>query len=187
MSNGSVWQDALVTTPSLMQEATQFMRRYRRRAVRDVITAALMTVVFIAIALSSRDPWVCLGALFSTGGAAIGLWWTVSARPPAPSVGVPNTVAYRRLLDHGIDVARSAAMWTVLPIIPGTACIGIGLILAAASRDGLPGFAPMMGLGVLLGLVVCWRVLWQARTDHTAELLARRDALNDDVAESRSK
>ncbi len=164
-----------------MQEAESFMHAFRKRASRDVFTSALMTVVFVFIALTTRMFWVQIGASLAAIGSLIGVWWTVRNRPaPAPDGAAPM-VAYQRLLNDGISSARTAALWTVLPLVPGTALIGIGLVTTTLPiSNGSPWIIGLCVV-VLLGLLACWRLMWHTRSQHTAELMAREEALNDEL------
>lgn len=179
-----LWQDARVTPPTVMQEAQTFMTTFRKRALRDVVTSIAMAVVFALIALTARVFWVQTGATLAAIGALVGLLWVLKNRPaPIPSAADPMR-AYERLLDDGIASAKTAARWTVLPLVPGTALIGFGLVSATLPLSN--GSPVVIGLcvAVSLGLLACWRLMWHTRSQHTAELMARKEALNDAISEA---
>jgi hypothetical protein len=174
-----VWQDAPVKPPSVMQEAELFMRAFRKRALRDVVTSVLMTAVFLLIALTTRVFWVQIGAGLATVGSVVSVWWAFRGRPaPIPSAADPLQ-AYQHLLDDALTSAKTAAWWTVFPLIPGTALIGIGLATATLPFAGEWTWVAGLCAVVLLGLLACWRLMWHTRSQHAAELMARREALND--------
>lgn len=177
-----MWQDAAVTPPSLMQEAQSFMAAFRKRAARDVVTSVLMAVVFVLIALTTRVLWIQVGAALAAIGGCVGVWWTLRSRPaPAPQGADPIT-AYRQLLNDGIVTAQTAALWTVLPLIPGTALIGFGLVTATLPLSQGSPWVIGLCVAITVGLLACWRLMWHTRSQHTAELMARREALNDELS-----
>lgn len=182
-----LWQDADVTPPSVMQEAQTFMHAFRKRARRDVATSVLMTLVFALITLSARVFWVQVGGGVAAMGSIIGVWWAYSTRPAPVPNGAEPFVVYGRVLDSGIEAAQAAPWWTVLPLVPGTALIGFGLVAATLPLSNGSPFVIGLCVVTLLGLMACWRLMWHTRTQHTAELLARREALNDVLSEEQGR
>jgi len=159
------------------------MDRYRSRAIRDAVTSGAMAALFGFIAAMTTDTWMRAGGVLAATGCVLGVVWAIRGRPSVAPTGAQVHVAYDRLLDEAIHTARTAPMWTVLPLLPGTACIGIGLVLSVHRVSVLPWVEWMLSIIVGIGLVVCWRILWRVRAEHTAELLARREALRDHLAE----
>ena len=185
--NTVLWQDATVRPPTLIEEARTFMVQYRRRVVRDAVTSTAMAAMFVFIALGIQLAWVRIGGILAALGALVGVWWVLRGRPSPSPTGAQTELAYRRMLDEAISTARMAPMWTVLPLLPGTTCIGIGLVLAVMKVPAMAWIPWALASVILVGLVVCWRGLWRARTDHTAELLARRESLIDEMESAKGR
>ncbi len=182
-SNNVLWQDVGVTPPSLMQEAETFMRAFRKRGSRDVFTLVLMTLVFFLIAITTRVFLVQIGAFLAAFGSLVGVWWAFRNRPASTTGGTDPHLIYKHLLDDGITAANAAAWWTVLPLVPGTALIGFGLVTATLPISGGSPWVIGLCVAVIVGLLGCWRLMWHTRSQHAAELMARKEALNDELSE----